>query len=426
MINDINTQKRKQNMKLYSMYRAISMDILFFYAIDFLFLTQVKNISASDVVLKSSFYALFMIFLQVPANILIDKMGIRRCTILANIFNVISLLMIMFATDLQTLITAEFFSALCFSIKNISDTTLLNMSIPEGDKKGEIFSKIEAKGSKNYYYIDAIMAVCAGFLYTVNPYIPLIGSVTIAIIATILSAGFQDVETNTNTERKKLNLDEYIIDLKNSFKFIIKSHRLRSLTLYAGIMWGTFCLSSTYRTSLLEDVGISATLIAIISAIVGIASGIGSKQQLKIHKIFRNKTLSVLAITTALMILLSGIIGNSSLSANTIMILVTIFYIILNTGKGAYGVLMTRYLSNFTNPTILPKIYSINAISRNVFRMIIGFLGSYILSITNTANSLILTGIIFGIVVIALISYMKTRTGLKSEEYKKEDIEFDI
>ena len=58
--------------------------------------------------------------------------------------------------------------------------------------------------------------------------------------------------------------------------------------------------------------------------------------------------------------------------------------------------------------------------------MIIGFLGSYILSITNTANSLILTGIIFGIVVIALISYMKTRTGLKPEEYKKEDIEFDI
>ena len=58
--------------------------------------------------------------------------------------------------------------------------------------------------------------------------------------------------------------------------------------------------------------------------------------------------------------------------------------------------------------------------------MIIGFIGAYLLSITNTANSLILTGIIFTIVVLALISYMKTRTGLKPEEYKKEDIEFDI
>lgn len=427
MINDINTQKRKQNMKLYSIYRAISMDIIFYYAIDFLFLTQVKNISASDVVLKTSFYALFMIILQIPANILIDKIGTRRCTILANIFNVIYLLMIMFATNLQILIIAEFFSALCFSIKDISDTTLLNMSIPEGDKKSEIFSKIEGKGSKNYYYIDAITAVFAGFLYTVNPYIPIIGSVIIAIIATILSAGFQDIEiSDTNVESKKFSVDEYIIDLKNSFKFIIKSHRLRSLILYSGIIWGTFCLASTYRTSLLEDVGISATWIAIISAIVGIASGIGSKNQLKIHKIFRNKTLSVLAITTAITIWLSGIVGNSNLSPNTIMILVSIFYVILNTGKGAYGVLMTRYLSNFTNASILPKVYSINAISRNLFRMIIGFLGSYILSITNTANSLILTGIIFTIVTLALISYMKTRTGLKPEEYKKEDIEFDI
>lgn len=427
MINNKYIQKRKQNMKLYSMYRAISMDLIFIYAIDFLFLTQVKNISASNVVLKSSFYALFMMVLQIPANILIDKIGTRRCTILANIFNTIYLLMILFVTDLQSLIIAEFFSALCFSIKDISDTTLLNMSIPEGEKKGEIFSKIEGKGNKNYYYINAITSVLAGFLYTVNPYIPIIGSVIVSAIATVLSAGFQEIDIpDDSIEKKKFSIDEYMIDLKSSFEFIIKSNRLRSLILYSGIMWGTFCLASTYRTSLLEENGISATWIAIIAAIVDIASGIGSKKQLKIHKMLRNKTLSILALTTAIMIWLSGIIGNSNLLPNSIMILITIFYIILSANKGIFGVLMTRYLSNFTNKTILPKIYSINSMSRNFFRMIIGFLGSYILSITDTANSLILTGIIFTIVTLALISYMKTRTGLKPEEYRKEDIEFDI
>ena len=414
MINDINTQKRKQNMKIYSMYRAISMDLIFFYAIDFLFL-------------KTSFYALFMVILQIPANILIDKMGTRRCTILANIFNTIYLLMIIFAIDLKTLIIAEFFSALCFSIKDISDTTLLNMSIPETDKKGEIFSKIEGRGNKNYYYINAITSVLSGFLYTVNPYIPVIGATIIAAIATVLSAGFQEIENpNQIAEKKNISIDKYIIDLKNSFKFIIESNRLRSLLIYSGIMWGTFCLANTYRTSLLEEIEIPATWIAIIAAIIDIASGIGSKKQLKIHKMFKNKSLSVLAFTTAIMIWLSGIIGNSNLLPNSIMILVTIFYIILNANKGIFGVLMTRYLSNFTNSNILPKIYSVNSISRNFFRMIIGFLGSYILSITNTANSLILTGIIFTIVVLSLISYMKTRTGLKPEEYQKDDIEFDI
>ena len=191
-------------------------------------------------------------------------------------------------------------------------------------------------------------------------------------------------------------------------------------------MWGIFSLASTYRTSLLEDIGISAIWISIITAIVDIAAGIGSKKQLKIHKMLKNKTLSALAIITVIMIWISGLVGISNLLPNIIMILITIFFIIINASKGAYGVLMTRYLSNFTNSTILPKIYSINSMSKNFFKMIIGFLGSYILSITNTANSLILTGIISTIVVISLIGYMKTRTGLKPGEYKKEDIEFDI
>lgn len=425
MKTDVSTQKRKQNMKLYSMYRAISMDILFYYAIEFLFLTQVKNISASDVVLKSSFYAMFMVILQIPANILIDKIGTRRSTILGNVFNVIYLVLIMTATNLQTLIVAEFFSALCFSIKDVSDTTLLNMSIPEVKIKGEIFSKIEGRGNEKYYYINAITAVCSGFLYTLNPYIPIIGATIIALIATILSVGFQEID-NTSKTKNEFKISEYIVDLKDSFKFILKSNRLRSLIIYSGIMWGTFCLVSTYRTSLLEDIGISATWNAIIAAIVGIASGVGSKYQLALHKMFRNKTLSALAVTTAIMILLSGIFGISNMAPNIIMIWIMIFYCVINSNKGSFGILMTRYLSNFSNPTILPKIYSINNMSKNLFRMIIGFLGSYILTITNTAHSLILSGIIFGIVTVALISYMKTRTGLKPGEYKKEDIEFDI
>ena len=426
MKTDIETQKRKQNMRLYSMYRAISMDLFFIYAIDFLFLTQVKNISASDVVLKTSFYAFFMIVLQLPANIFIDKIGIRKSVILANIFNAIYFLIIIFSRNLQDLIVAEFFSALCFSIKDVSDTTLLNISIPDTDKKGDIFSKIEGKGNQNYYYINAISSVLAGFLYTINPYIPMILGTVIAVFAIVLSLGFQEIESDTDTNKEKFSTSEYMNDLVKSFKFIIKSNRIRSLILYSGIMWGTFCLISTYRASLLEEVGISATWIAIVAAIVGIASGIGSKYQLQFHKMFKNKSLSVLAITTAVTILLSGIVGLTNMNPNTIMICVTIFFIISNLDKGIFGVLMTRYLGNFANETILPKIYSINNISRNLFRMIIGFLGSFILNVTNTANSLILTGIIFVIVIIALISYMKTRTGLKPEEYKKEDIEFDI
>lgn len=81
-------------------------------------------------------------------------------------------------------------------------------------------------------------------------------------------------------------------------------------------------------------------------------------------------------------------------------------------------------MGNFADDQILPKIYAVNAISRNVFRMGIGFLGSYLLNITNTANATIIFGILFAIISLSLISYMSTRLGLKPEEYRKEDIEY--
>lgn len=424
------SKKRKQNMKIYSLYRMISMDIIFYYAIDFLFITQVKNITASQYVLKSSFYAFFMIILQIPASIIIDKLGTRRCTVLGNLFNAIYLFIILIAPNFETLIIAELISAICFSLKDISDSTLLNQSIPECKKKGEIFSKIEGKGQQNYYYINAITSVLAGSLYTINPYIPIICALLICVFATIISLGFQDVEQtkdiNNHTTKSSLEqTKEYFKDLKDAFKFIIKSNRLRSLILYSGIIWGVFCLVSTYRTSILEDVGTSAQLIAIVSAIVGIASGIGAKIQLQFHKRFKNKSLSVILITTAFTIICMGLAGISNISPMAILVIVTILNIILKLVQGIHGVLCSRYLGNFAESKILPKIYSVNAISRNVFRMLIGFLGSYLLDITNTSNASIITGILFAIIAISLISYMKTRLGLKPEEYKKEEINFD-
>ena len=73
---DLEVQKmRKTNTKIFSTYKGLAWDYLFFYTIDFLFLTQIKGISAADVVLKSTFYSFFLILMQIPANIMIDFLG---------------------------------------------------------------------------------------------------------------------------------------------------------------------------------------------------------------------------------------------------------------------------------------------------------------------------------------------------------------
>ena len=72
---------RKTNMRIFPWYKKLGWDYLFFYTIDFLFLSQVKGISASDVVLKSTFYAFFSIILQIPANIVVEFLGRKNSII---------------------------------------------------------------------------------------------------------------------------------------------------------------------------------------------------------------------------------------------------------------------------------------------------------------------------------------------------------
>jgi len=417
------TKARKQNMKIYSLYRSISLDLIFYYAIEFLFLTQVKHISSSDFVLSTSMYAIFMIIFQIPASTIIDKLGTRKCTILSNIFNSIFIVLIMLCNNLPTLIIAQFISALCFSLKDISDIALIKYSIPNTEKSGEIFSKLEGKGLKNYFVFNSISAIFAGFLYVINPYIPLILSLIITILSTVMSFGFKDTEKSEEQENiEKVDSKTYIRDLIKGMKLIINSQRLRSLFLYSGISWGIFTLMGTYRASLLVDIGAPEQIITIIAAIVGIASSIGSREQLKFHNRFKNKSLTTILLIIIIAIFVAGIIGVIKISYNISLVIIVICFSSISFVKGVSLVITKRYLSNFANEKVLTQIYAINAISRNIFRAIISFIGSYLLRITNTANSMIVIGIVLVVTVLGLVSYMKTRLGLKPEEYNKKEL----
>lgn len=432
-------KQRKQNMKIYSLYRMLSADHIFFYAIDFIFLTQIKNISAADIVLGQSFFALSTTLFQILAVFIIDKLGKRLSISLANLFLAIHVLLIMRCDTVGILLLAQFVDAIGFSIKDTADTSLLNNSIPETPEKGEIFSKIEGKGVKNFYYFSAISALIAGWLYGINPYIPLVLSFVTSIASAIMALGFSDLkeekknnENIDNIENKELekeeNKKETIIDytknLIDAFKFIFKSERLKALLLYSGIFNGVFFLMNTYIISLLEEIGAVAAIIAGFTFLKSIASGIGSNKQLDFHNRFKNTSLSKILIAMLICIFVVGGIGLVKGRFVLSLVVITIASLLMFFVKGIYDVLLVRYLQNFTNEVILTKIYAVNSFSRNVSRIAISFVGSYFLRITNTANSILLVGIMFSAIVVILITYMKPRVGLNPEDYDEKEINF--
>lgn len=423
--NEKLVKARKRNMKLYPVYRAVASDIIFLYAIKILFLTEVRGVSVSDVIFSVSMFALFMVLLQIPAMIVIQKIGYRKSAFLSNLFNIFYVGILMFSSNVIHLCIAEFMSALTFSLKEVAEPSLLSASIPKTEKRGKIYSKLEGKGRAHYYYIDAITAVLSGFIYAVNPYLPLIFAIVVSVFACLLSLLFEEIKEEKEVE-EEFNTKEYIGQLKKSFAFILKSKRLKSLLLYSGITWGFMCIMGDYRTSVLQDINTPAQIIGIMAAIFGIVSGIASKKQVEFHNIFRNHSLSVIMTSCAIAMMLSGAIVLIKAPVWLCIFVILILGFVGKIDNAMNNILTNRYLGNFSSGEMTSRIYATNSIARNICRMIIGMTGSWLIGVVPSANAMFYAGGVFLLISFMLMLYMKPRVGLKPEEYKKEEIEMKV
>ncbi len=417
---------RKRNMKLFPIYKMLSWDLLFYYTINFLFLTQIKNISASNVVLIDSFYALFIMVLQIPINIIIAFLGKKKSLVIGNITLVIYMLIIIFSRNIFDLILANFISAIGFGIKETIQAVLLKESIPPSKYKNQIFSKLNSKGATGYYTLNMISKVIAGYLFTINGYLPMICSLIILIISTIISMGFIEPNPKGNTSLKKAMGNEEIKNIKSGFKFVLKSERLKALILSAAFICSLLSILGNYEVNLLEDINLSSILIGYAGALNSLINAIASKKENKFNSILKNKSLTVLSLTLSISALVAGICGISRIRENLVGIIIILStYMIFGFINGMYYTIIDRYLMNFANKEIDTQINSVYNLFRNATKMIFGYLASFILGVTTSANALIIVGIIFTIIYISISQYMKTRLGLKPDEYSKEERKYD-
>lgn len=138
-------EKRKKNVKIFPIYKTVSWDLLFYFPIIFLFLTQVKGLSPSQVLLSDAVYTLANTFWQIPITRIVDKIGKKNCLIIGNIIYSLSILSIIFMQSFYELLIIQFMYALGYSIKQICETNILYDSLPVGKRRGKIFSVIDRK-----------------------------------------------------------------------------------------------------------------------------------------------------------------------------------------------------------------------------------------------------------------------------------------
>lgn len=413
---------RKKNVKMFPIYKMVSWDLLFYFPIIFLFLTQVKGFSASQVLFADSFYTLSNTFWQLPITRLVDRIGKKNSLIVGNILYSLSILAMIFMQNYYELLIIQFIYALGYSIKGICETNILYDSLPSGKKRGKIFSKIDGMSTSYFYVFDAISSAIAGFAFVVNGYIPMILCFICCVISTILSFKFKHTVIYER-KIKTISLKTYIEQLKDSFKFFAKSKRIKSLimlnALFIGLIYGIVNL----RSSMLSEIQVPEQYFGIVFGILQFIAALTSRQANKLHSTFRNRTLTYLTLPVAISCIAIGFIGKDPLSTSS-FILIFLLYLIQYAIKGPYMGLMTRYMNNFTNRGIRPKITALKQLSANLFTAIISMLCAILLDITTTANTFIIVGCIATIFIVLLLDYMRDKVGLKPKEYSEEDLKY--
>lgn len=417
---------KKRNRKLFVLYKFLANDLLFYYTISFLFLSNVKGLSTAQIVFAESFYPIFKLFFQFPSTITIQKIGKKNSLLIANLCVGIYLFLVLILNTTFELILANVFCAIGFVIKGIAESNFLFDSLENTEDKKENFSKLEGKASAGFFLIDAITALATGFLYLINPYIPMVLSCICMFLAIIITCFFREIPISNLQKQKNQKfskqLKSQITDTLSGFKYIIKSTRLRALILFNAILVSLLILMVTLHRSILDSVGVTSEYFGIIFAIMGIVISFSSSRSVYIHEKYHNKTLSILGILLTFSIIITGLSTLINLPKAimyfVLLLMISISYMV----KGPHYVLIKQYLNSFCDSNMRIKIYSANLFFEYICTATISMTTSLLLNYFSSSFAALIVGIISFILMIFLIKYMSTRVGLKPEEYSEKDI----
>ena len=197
---------------------VIAWDLLFYFPIIFLFLTQVKKFTPSQVLYADAFYTLANTFWQLPITSVVDKIGKKNCLIVGNILYSLSILAMIFMQNYYELLIIQFIYALGYSMKGICESNILYDSLPKSKKRGKLFSKIDGKSASYFYLFDAVSSVISGFTFVINGYIPMILCFICCVISTIISFKFRHT-TIIEEKVEPVPIRTYFTQVRASFKF---------------------------------------------------------------------------------------------------------------------------------------------------------------------------------------------------------------
>lgn len=360
--------KLKRFNKIFPWYDGLSGDLLFWVAIDTLFLTVVKNFTASQIVSLTSISMIINILLQVPLLKIIHKIGNTKSVRLGSFLLLISSILLTFGKNYITIVIGKIFYEMAFTFQNMINAVLKNnLELQHTENE---YIKYRTKANTIYAAVTMIISFIASIMFNINNYLPMIGCITFCVICFILSWYMVDyskdnknkLEKNKETGRGKIKYTKIII-------FILLSYGLCYPMVNSGQSNGKlFIQQELLKLYDVEKTSLVIGAILCVSRIVRLLSNIKFD---KIHKKYEDKVGIMLPVGLLISLILMLIGYNVSNMPVMKFVIMGFGYVIILFIRDPFKVYMQDLALKNTDKNRQQTLLTTMELSRKIVRTII-------------------------------------------------------
>ena len=204
--NTTNEERINLSNKMYPLYDGLSKDLLFYIAIDTLFLSVAKGFSAFQISFLGVVPTFICILMQPILLKSVKKLGNVNASRVGTFMLLLSAILKTFGATFLVISIAQVLYDGAFVFKSMESISLRNNL--EYQNNSPAYMRI--RGASNTIYATAtfIIAIVAGPLFNISPYLPMYLCITFCLITCILSFSFYEVKINNlqdKTEKKDEN-----------------------------------------------------------------------------------------------------------------------------------------------------------------------------------------------------------------------------
>ena len=282
----VNKKRIILSNKIYPLFAGLSGDLIFYIAINTLFLTEVKHLSALEISSLTTISTLVMLILNPLVMKIINKIGALNSVRVGVAVLFLGAFLITVGNNYFTILIGSILYE-SYAYFKYMDAVIIRKNLAFL-KEEDRFIKMQNKYSLIYSVVTMFTAFVSGFLFNINPYIPMFGCLTFCFINIILVNFLYEVKTpqekkQKNDKRKiKITRLVFLIILLFAVCYAIIDLGQNNSKLFIQYKLGSF-LS-------LENVSIAFTLIISSSRIVRV---VANYFFLSIYEKYKSKILSI-------------------------------------------------------------------------------------------------------------------------------------